>query len=296
MRRAAFLILAGSALAAGCAESHGRGGPDPEPMPEPLPVDAGPGPCRPEPCYAWDPMLACCHPDDVVLPDGCGAACPVGYQPASTCGATCEAAPPPEPEPECAADGFRDMGFTPGAAVSSDPVGAMIVAVSAEDGPGGPVAIELALPEGSTATFRAPPGHAEELTPGVVVQASIDWSGGARASRLSWDFGQVVAFESSSLPGDALRVGEVSLALGSTLCTSENPDCGTERRYALEVARGDGTPAELGWGEVIDLPHTPVDGAAYRVSFGQAIDYGCETCACLVGYHFSAVVTERYGG
>ncbi|MFW5921237.1 MAG: hypothetical protein ACOCUS_05300 [Polyangiales bacterium] len=37
------------------------------------------------------------------------------------------------------------------------------------------------------------------------------------------------------------------------------------------------------------MPEDP----AYLVTHGEAVDYGCDRCACLVGAHFSVVVTER---
>ncbi|HJL19813.1 MAG TPA: hypothetical protein RMH99_29385 [Sandaracinaceae bacterium LLY-WYZ-13_1] len=295
-------LLVPGLLALGCAESHGRGGPGPEPMPEPmpepLPVDAGPGPCRPEPCHAWDPDRACCDPDDTVLPERCGAACPAGYVPWSICGTMCEPGPEPEPEPACPSGGFRDMGLT-GGAVTSEPVEGTVLGIDGTPEPGpGAVALGLQLSTGESVTVRLPEAHAEPLLePGLPVSIAIDWESGLRATRIRWDGGQVLALESSSLPSEMLAVGDLSLELGATLCTRENPGCGTERRYALQVARAStGESHELGWGETADLPVPPVDGAGYLVSFGQAVDYGCETCACFVGYHFSAVVSERYGG
>jgi hypothetical protein len=149
----------------------------------------------------------------------------------------------------------------------------------------------LETSDGETVTFRAPAEHLDALQQGSTVRAGIDRDSNVRATRLRFDGGQIVAFEDSHLPTDIdIHVGSITLQLGRRICREPDPMCGSTERFALRLS----PTQELSPGESTTVAGGEPDGSDYLVSHGAAVEYPCELCECVVGAHFSAIVTQTY--
>lgn len=258
VRHLSSCLLVLGLAAAGCARSHGNGEPEPEPDPMP-PGDAS----MPEPEPEPDPM----PPADASVPE-----------------------PEPEPVPECPPPGFANVGFA--GAITTEPATAVVTGVRETDEL---AEVQLETTGGTALTFRAPEAHVESLSAGMDVETSMSWDSGAAASHLRFTGGQVVAIDASDLPPPSgVTIGDLTLGLGAELCSFADPECGTQREYALEASFSESDDArQIAPGESTTVATPVPEGSSYLVTHGEAVDYGCERCACVVGAHFMAVVTEH---